>query len=59
MGTGETLSTAAAAQRELILGDTGDDVLLLKTRMQNLGYFIAGAELSPEVTDVTMERLNQ
>ncbi|MBE0600209.1 MAG: phosphodiester glycosidase family protein [Firmicutes bacterium] len=51
--------SAAAAQRELKLGDTGDDVMLLKTRMQNLGYFIAGAELSPEVTDVTMERLNQ
>lgn len=50
---------AAAAQRELKLGDTGDDVLYLKTRMQDLGYFKAGSELSDEVNDLTLERLNQ
>ncbi len=50
---------AAAAQRELKIGDSGDDVLLFKTRMQNLGYFKAGSELSLEVTSLTLERLNQ
>ena len=50
---------AAAAQRELKVGDTGDDVLYLKTRMQDLGYFKAGSELSAEVNDLTLERLNQ
>jgi hypothetical protein len=48
-----------AAARAYALGDRGTDVLALKLRLQALGYFKAGTELSDKVTDKTLERVNQ
>jgi len=53
------LATAApAAQRELAVGDRGDDVYALKIRMQELGYFNADTSLSSIFSETSLERVN-
>ena len=49
---------APTAQRALTVGDSGDDVYLLKTRMQYLGYFNQATSLSSKVSEITLERVN-
>ena len=50
---------APLIERDYVLGDKGDDVLLFKQRIQYLGYFQQGASLSASVTEITMERVNR
>jgi len=54
-----TPTPAPTAQRDLTVGDRGDDVYLLKTRMQKLGYFHAETSLSSIFTETSLEHLNQ
>lgn len=49
---------APTAERALAVGDSGDDVYLLKTRMQYLGYFNPATSLSSKVSETTLERVN-
>jgi hypothetical protein len=49
---------APTAQRDLVVGDRGDDVYALKTRIQELGYFNAETALSSIVSEITLERVN-
>ncbi|MBN1776859.1 MAG: phosphodiester glycosidase family protein [Clostridiales bacterium] len=53
-----TPTPAPTAQRDLVVGDRGDDVYALKARIQELGYFNAETALSAIVSEVTLERVN-
>ena len=48
-----------ATERPYALGDTGEDVLAFKLRLQELGYFRNGVEISDKITVKTLERVNQ
>jgi hypothetical protein len=51
--------TLPTITRELIVGDSGNDVYALKLRVQELGYFRKNADVSAKVTETTLERVNQ
>lgn len=56
---GGSIMPAAPAYQELKRGSKGDEVLEMKKRMQELGYFTAGAELSNAYNDTCVERVKQ
>lgn len=47
------------ARRPLQKGDRGEAVTEMKLRMQELGYFTAGASLSDQYNDTCVERVKQ
>ncbi|MBQ4074831.1 MAG: leucine-rich repeat protein [Clostridia bacterium] len=49
----------AAAYQTLKRGNKGDEVLAMKMRMQELGYFTPGAQLSNSYNDTCVERVKQ
>ena len=51
--------TEPPVERPFALGDTGEDVLAFKLRLQVLGYFRDGVELSDKISEKTLERVNQ
>jgi len=52
-------TAAPVVERAYALGDRGADVYAFKLRLQYLGYFKEGAELSDKISDKTLERVNQ
>lgn len=51
------LIAQSAANKTLRQGDSGTDVLRMKTRMQELGYFSATSTLNDQYTSTTVERV--